>query len=407
MRFWRHAKRNIFRYWKKSLLNFGICVMAVLLLNLYLGNLYSSTEQLEKLPEAMPVAAMVSNLCGSQTIGLEISRKTLDGIRSSQYVKDPVYSMQLAGVIGEIHDENWKEYLNIPITAVNCREAVFGLMEENIRLEEGVGTDFLKGEEPYLLAEPSFLQREGLQAGDEVPMTIFYYVKGQEGLNAWDYLTTERFRIVGTMEAENFSVDRMYMDAALPWGWAEKHLLDRGIEWVADSMSFELRDASLLNAFKQEMKDLKMLEVNPASEPKLNGIALIVRDENFISSATRLRENISLLKSLFPIVLLVVLCAGATVSWLLVQSRRRDYALMRAAGAGRAGCFFQLFTEYLTVEAAGAGAGLLASFLWGGGSFRTAAETFAIFIACYLCGTAAALWVMSRTGVMAVLTGKE
>lgn len=407
MRFWRHIRRNIFRCWKKSLLSFGICAMAAVLLNLYLGNLYGSTEQLEKLPEAMPVSAMVSNLCGNQTIGLEISQKTLDGIRNSAYVKNPVYSMQLAGVIGEIRDENWKEYLDIPITAVNCREAVFGLMEENLYLEEGVSADFLKEDAPYLLADPRFLQREGLKVGDAVPLTIYYYVRGKEGLDAWDYLITESFRIVGTMETEKFSVDRMYMEAALPWGWAEERLEERGIDWVADAVSFELRDSSLLNEFKQEMKDLKLMEVNPASEATLAGISLIVRDENFISSATRLRENIALLEGMFPMVFLVIVCAGAVVSWLLVQSRRQDYALMRAMGVGRAGCLLQLFMEYVTVEAAGAAAGLFLSFIWSKGEWRTAAETFLLFMGGYLCGTAAALGAFGRTTVMEALTGKE
>lgn len=381
--------------------------MAVMLLNLYLGNLLSSMEQLERLPEAMPVPAMVSNLCGEQTIGLEISKKTLDGIRFSEYIKDPVYSMQLAGVVGEIQDENWKEYLDIAMTAVNCREAVFGLADEDIYLDNGVQADFLEGDEPYLLAEPLFLERKGLQVGDWVPLTIFYYVRGKEGLDAWDYLTTEEFRIAGTMEAEDFDVDRMYMDAALPWGWAEKNLQEKGIEWVADAMSFELRDASLLNEFKQEMKDLTMLEVNPAAEPGLAGIALIVRDENFISAATRLRKNISLLRRLFPAVLLVILCVGAAVSWLLVQSRKRDYALMRVAGAGSVRCFLQLLAEYFIVETSGAFAGLFGTLIWGMGKVGTAADTLGIFMASYLCGTALALGVLSRMTVMTALTGKE
>lgn len=72
MRLLRQCARSICRNKSKSLLSVSICMVAVLFLNIYIGNLADCQQQFEKLPKTFTVTARVTNPNGSQDAGLEI-----------------------------------------------------------------------------------------------------------------------------------------------------------------------------------------------------------------------------------------------------------------------------------------------------------------------------------------------
>lgn len=402
-----NIRRNICRYRVKSLINLCICAMAVVLLNIYFGNLASSEQQLAELSEIMPVTACVSNLNGSQSVGLEIKEKTIKGIQQSPYIEDLVLSMQLAGAEGEFPRDQWKQYLNLPIQAANSVKGVLGLEWENIRLAEDVPRDFLESSKPYILVSNEALERNGWKVGDMIHLTMYYYVSGKYGIIDWDFLSTEDFRIAGTMDITDFSSDVLPMDAVVPFAWAEDAFQENHLSYLADSAAFKLKNSEDLNAFKKEMKELQLLEIVTTADTDVAGIALMVRDGTYINSATRLRENIVLLKGFLPLMLLVVMGVGYITSYLLVQSRQGEYALMRAIGMSKAGCFIQRFLEHLAVEIVGGVLGVVISIILYPVRWQTLLETLTVFLLCYMCGTAAALWMQGRVTVIAALTQGE
>ncbi|MDD3921845.1 MAG: hypothetical protein PHO41_11830, partial [Eubacteriales bacterium] len=91
--------RNIARQKYKSALSVFICIIIVLLLNIYIGNIDSVNSQLARLPEAIPVFAQVSNLSGTLDAGMAIKESVMDGLAASPYVKEPVFTVQL--IMGE------------------------------------------------------------------------------------------------------------------------------------------------------------------------------------------------------------------------------------------------------------------------------------------------------------------
>lgn len=124
MRLLRQCARSICRNKSKSLLSVSICMVAVLFLNIYIGNLADCQQQFEKLPKTFTVTARVTNPNGSQDAGLEIPSDTVEKIRASEYIKDLSLTMQLAGGLGDLSAENGSDKAVIPMSAVNSSEAL-------------------------------------------------------------------------------------------------------------------------------------------------------------------------------------------------------------------------------------------------------------------------------------------
>ncbi|MDO4309049.1 MAG: hypothetical protein Q4C77_19790 [Eubacteriales bacterium] len=397
--------RNIARSKRRNLLILCICMLAVAVLDVYTASLESSRKQLDALPEVIPVTGCITNISGSRTVGLEIKKETVSKLKECGYIKNQTFSMQLAGAAGSFPREEWKKYADIPVTAVNGIKALSGAEAGDITLMPGISLTFLGGMEPYCLMAEDFLEERGFHVGETVSMTLFYYTRSVYGQVEWDFLAEEPFRIVGTIDSQALDAfgESGYFEMVVPFGWAEKICTDKELSWVADSASFVLKNPEELNAFKEEMRDVPLIEVISTAEENLSGSSLVMRDGTYIDSAEKLRENIGLLRRFGPMLMLVVLLTGFVISWLTVQSRKREYALMRAVGMSSAACMAQFFIENAMMAMGG---GLLAALIaWvlhteTGSIF---AETLGIFVSCYLAGTAIALGLNARVPVMKAL----
>lgn len=80
-----------------------------------------------------------------------------------------------------------------------------------------------------------------------------------------------------------------------------------------------------LNGFKEEMQEIGLKEIIPEADTSYTGYALVVRDADFIASATHLRHSIELLQAFLPVVCILVLMIGYVVSYLAGNSRRENF----------------------------------------------------------------------------------
>ena len=88
---------NIRRHYKKSILNILISLLTVIVMALYLGNLTSTKQQLDELPERLPISVQIWNVSGDSNSGLFIQPRVLDAVYGSSYTKEIVEGAKLLG----------------------------------------------------------------------------------------------------------------------------------------------------------------------------------------------------------------------------------------------------------------------------------------------------------------------
>lgn len=96
---------------------------------------------------------------------------------------------------------------------------------------------------------------------------------------------------------------------------------------------------------------------------------------------------------------------GFVISWLMVNGRRMEFAIMRGLGASRGRVFLSFFLEQALLALAGCAlGGLVLTALGAGGTGWLATAGFLI---CYLAGCALAVLAVVRTRLIQLLSEKE
>lgn len=407
--FMRQTAGNIVRHRKKSILHILIGVMTVLILDVYAGNMDSTGKQLAHLPQVLEVTARISTLNGSQREGMTIREERMMGVRESEYVKDPVFTVRLKFGFGAFTVEEYKENLNHYGMGMNAPEGVSGMKKEDITWLDGVDADILETTEKVCMLDTALMEEKGLHLGDNVMLTIFYYRYALEGSEIFiEPLITDTYRIVGSMQIGEYMGNWVPPEVILPLDYMRETYHSQDIDFYADSGSFVVKDPFQLNALKAQMHDeVKFLSVITRAKPRTDGNALTIMDEAFIRSAETLSKNLALLRGMLPFLVMIVIFIGYLCSYLSLQSRREEYALLRSLGAGRGRSFFLLFGETALVEAA---ACLLGSFL-AAVFLRTAVGVLALsgamFFLAFLAGAAMAILALHRLSVMEMLCKRD
>lgn len=398
--------RNVLRHKYKSILHLLIGVLIVLVLDSYAGNMDSTRRELIRLPERIPVFARISNLNGSMRECLAIREDRVMGVRESAYVKDPVFTVRLKFGFGAFTLEEYEENLSHYGRGMNAPAETFGLGREQITFLEGVDESVLETPQKVCLMEEALMEERDLQLGDDVMLTTYYYRCALEGSEIFiEPLVTDTYRIVGSMRTGDYLGEWMPPEVILPLDCVREAYYSQGIDFFADSGSFMVKDPFQLNALKEQMYDeVKFLPVITRAQFRYDGNALTIMDEVFIRSAEALTENLALLKGMLPFVVAVIAFIGYLCSYLSLQSRQEEYALMRSLGAGRGRSFFLLFGETALVAAIACVTGSLGAFSLFGTAAGVLALSGVLFFLTFLLGTAAALFSLHRLSVVQVLT---
>lgn len=398
--------RNVSRHKYKSILHILIGVLIVLILDIYAGNMEQTRQELVRLPERIPVSARISNLNGSMRECLAIREDRVMGVRESAYVEAPVFTVRLKFGFGAFTLEEYADNLNHYGRGMNAPAEAFGLSREKITFLEGVDESVLETSRKVCLMEEALMKERGQQLGDDVMLTTYHYRCALEGSEIFiEPLVTDTYRIVGSMQIGEYLGEWMPPEVVLPLDCVREAYHSQGIDFFADSGSFMVRDPFQLNALKEQMYDeVKFLPVITRAQFRYDGNALTIMDDSFIRSAETLTDNLVLLRGMLPFVVAIVIFIGYLCSYLSLQSRQEEYALMRSLGAGRGRSFFLLFGETALVAAAACMVGSLGAFLLFGTRAGVLALSGGVFFLTFLCGTAVALFSLHRLSVVQVLT---
>lgn len=397
----RKALRNGIVHRNKSMVTCVLCLLIVLLFQTYAAAISSNRKQLNRLAGALPVQGKILNVQGSQETSLDIREPVVRQLQQLPYLYDKLFTARTNAGIGTLAAGETQKALALSVLSANAAAAVPNLSEKEITWAAGNGLSFFEQDEEKCVVVKAKMDQNHWKLGDTVSLTQFYYKYGagyQVNLNK---LATTSFQIVGV--AEPAANEGASYDMILPFRTEQGIFQKSGIPFSADSASFYIEPLKL-NVFKQAMQKIPLLQVAQTAQFSHAGIALAVNDAAFITAASQLRQGMDILMGFFPFILILMVGIGYIASYLLLQDRKNEIAIMRSIGVSGRGCFGMAVIEQLSVALIGviAGSALAAVFL--SAAFWMLLTGPALVLCCYIAGTCAAMRRAGRVSVMEALT---
>lgn len=397
-----------------NLVTVGISIMLVLLLHLYFGNIRSYQDQLADLAENVPIYCQVSNLSGTLVNGLFTPKRIVDALEQSDQVKDLSYMTVMMAGEGDFKEAEYSKYLQLYVVGANNAKAVGELTNDMISMEPELVDDFFASDRMECIVNEKVLRKRGWEIGDQILLKCYYYDASSEfhKLEIHPMGGTVEVEIVGTMEDIAGKTNAIATDVVLPAKTVQNIFAQFELPFFADTVAFYVKNPLDLGTFKEEMQEIGLLEISSEAMESYPGCALMVRDANFIESATNLRRVIELLQSFFPVVCVLVLMIGYVVSYLSGNSRRDEFALLRLQGVGKGKASLLFLTEQMLLVLLGNLVGNLVIVLTArdlvmalsAPAVSMMAAVNGVIVTAYLIGAAAAYGRMSRESVVYLLS---
>lgn len=312
-----------------------ISLLLVVLLNLYFGTMHSYERQLHDLSENSSVYCRVTNKNGSRDSGLFISESVLDGLSASSLTADESCAVWLLAAEGEYTQAEWERSVHLQVSGVNRTEAVDGLSADKIHFGQQYDESVFASDEPVCIVEESVMRKHGWEIGDKIQLTMYYYNASSELFKMELYpLALVELEIVGSMESLMGVTGAIPPDVILPFEAVRRIYHQQEISFFADTVSFYVDDPMRLNDFKEEMRSIGLMERDPTAMDSYIGYTLAVKDGNFVTMATQLKQSIEVMRSFLPVVCILTFAIGYIISYLLGNGRMGEYALLRLQGMG-------------------------------------------------------------------------
>ncbi len=397
-----------------NLVTVGISIMLVVLLNLYFGSIRSYQDQLTDLAENVPIYCQISNMSGTLVNGLFTPKRIVDALEQSDQVKDLSYMVVMMAGEGDFKETEYSKYLNLYVVGANKARAVGELTNDMISMEPELVDDFFASDRMECIVNEKVLAKRGWEIGDKILLKCYYYDASSEfhKVEIHPMGGVVEVKIVGTMEDITGKTNAISTDVVLPARTAQDIFEQFDLPFFADTVTFYVKDPLNLGAFKEAMQEIGLLETSSEAMESYPGCALMVRDANFIASATDLRHAIELMQSFFPVVCILVLMIGYVVSYLSGNSRRDEFALLRLQGVGKSKASLLFLAEQMLLVLLGNLVGDLVMVLsaqdlmmaLSAQAFKMNIVVNGVILTAYLIGAGAAYGRMSRESVVYLLS---
>lgn len=391
-----------------NLVTVGISIMLVLLLNLYFGSIHSYQTQLSELSENVPIFCQITNLNGTMGNEIFVSETYVEALEQSSHVKDLSYMTILMAGEGDFKEMEYSKYLNLFVAGANNVEALGEMTHDMFSLDAQSLDELLASDRMECIVNENVLKKRGWKVGDRITLKCYYYDPASELYNIQIHPMgrTVEMTIAGTMEETLGKTNAMQTDIVIPGRMSQNLFAQFGLKFFADTVTFHVKDPMDLNGFKEEMQEIGLKEIIPEADTSYTGYALVVRDADFIASATHLRHSIELLQAFLTVVCILVLMIGYVVSYLAGNSRREEFSLMRLQGVKKFPAAFLFLTEQLILVLTGNVVGdvLVAPIV---SSLSGVFAVNGVLLIAYLIGAAAAYGRMSMGSVVYLLSVQQ
>ena len=192
-------------------------------------------------------------------------------------------------------------------------------------------------------------------------------------------------------------------DGILPPKTTEEELEKTFSRFTFRTCRFHPASARELEAVRERLREQGFSAVGHTS---LIRTAVLFRDASFLKLTENMRRNIVMGWVMSTVISLLTVLMGFILSWLMTYSRRREFALMRGFGAKKRRVFSSFFLEQAILSLLGCLIGCLSLLkLYAGGLTQPVAA--AVFLICYLLGTAKSIRMIGQTDLMELLTVRE
>ncbi len=391
-----------------NLVTVGISIMLVILLNLYFGSIRSYQTQLSELSENVPIFCQITNLNGTMGNEIFVSETYVEALEQSAHVKDLSYMTIFMAGEGDFKEIGYSKYLNLFVAGANNVEALGEMTHDMFSMDAQSLDELLASDRMECIVNENVLKKRGWKVGDRITLKCYYYDPSSEfrKIQIHPMGGTVEMTIAGTMEETLGKTNAMQTDIVIPGRTSQNLFAQFGLKFFADTVTFHVKDPMDLNGFKEEMQEIGLKEIIPEADTSYTGYALVVRDADFIASATHLRHSIELLQAFLPVVCILVLMIGYVVSYLAGNSRREEFSLMRLQGVKKFPAAFLFLTEQLILVLTGNVVGdvLVAPIA---SSLSGVFAVNGVLLFAYLIGAAAAYGRMSMGSVVYLLSVQQ
>lgn len=173
---------------------------------------------------------------------------------------------------------------------------------------------------------------------------------------------------------------------------------------VFHSANFTLADSHALGEFKDYLSNYGYSQVKKVSSVRA---FIVLKDAAFNNAIASTKQQIQYINFLYPCLYVLVGIIAIVVSYLLVISRKTEFATMRGLGATRIHTFLSFFFEQGMLCLLGTAAGLAAWRLIAGPPDQLHLMLTAGFLGCYFLGCSISILIMNHTNVLTILLDRD
>lgn len=130
---------------------------------------------------------------------------------------------------------------------------------------------------------------------------------------------------------------------------------------------------------------------------------LIVNDESYLATLDEIHSNISMLRILLPVLMILVGCIGFFASYMTTRSRQKEFGVMRCLGMNQRKIFSIVFFEQTVLALLGGGIGIGIGWIMDGIIEPGALAKAGLVIAVFLIGAAIATIRVTSVNVMKLM----
>lgn len=339
----------------------------------------SQEQELETAKSTFRIRCTVSNVQGSRTGRLDMPQKYVDCLTGSGEYALSSYISDL-----ELTREFDYERVELPGSgvayAVNCPECADDLKPEfgGAVFFDLYDREFYQDTDPVCLVSQQMwdsLSAGIFQGEGEKERTVLVKLYDRNDVSRSEIVS---LRIVGIHPGAEKTI-------YLPWSWAEGYMMEQSGTLSCDSASFYLRDNRQL-AEVQEVSSHIFRAVDYNAGQAAAGYALVIHDEQYKSVLSVTQQNLTRVRMVIPVLMILSLCAGFLSSFLNAKSQHRTYSLMRTLGIGKAKVFLTAFSEQYIPGIWGSAAGIICCLLLAERTSGTMILLWTAYVLCYLFG---------------------
>ena len=463
------AFRSIKRGGARSLVVPLVSLAMVALMCLFSGFLAGYQTELNDVYENMPVRAYITSYTGKTLDKLSLNEIDLWPIMQTGFIEEAHYTATLRYTFDKVipasessNEDDWQ--IELPVSGFGVEtltDAILGYekliltndietvpefyFEKDVPFTflEGHGTEDFKKEYEFAddlpcLMSAQFMQENGIKLGDHVRITGYWRFAEYTGVFtaeafSFDLLVVGSYpRLTGAdsiyipfgfIKDTGILADWFYVEKSLDasdlsnwkhqseYKYTSEALYQRWLKTVTfrpmmkyNAVNFTLNNTRELEVFKDKLDELGYSTVGKFSRQR---VFIVIEDQTLTETVNNLNRHISYMEIVYNAMYALSIGIGFVVSYLLIKTRKSEFAVMRSTGAGAFRTFTVFFTEQAVLCLVGTLLGGAIGLLMPGGMHSLRLYAILGYALCYWLGSAVSVAMMNRVNVLSILSAKE